>query len=174
MDPRALTAGTNRLHLACVGRGARTAPGTRRVLARRLQRALRAAGLAGVELSLTLAGDRELRALNLRYAGEDHATDVLSFAQREGARLRHRGREPLGDVVISVEYAARQARAGGRTLPGELLHLAVHGLAHLLGHDHRDAAEERVMFGYEARLRAAALAPGPAVRVRPPRRHGPG
>jgi probable rRNA maturation factor len=127
---------------------------------------LRAAGLDGVELSLVLSDDRELHALNRKYAGEDHATDVLSFAQREGAAVAHASTEPLGDVIISVEYAARQAQ---RALPGELFHLAVHGLVHLLGYDHRDAKEERVMFAYEAGLRRAALALGSPRRVRAPR-----
>jgi probable rRNA maturation factor len=140
------------------------------VLARRVGRTLRAAGLVGVELSLTLSDDRELHALNRWYADEDHATDVLSFAQAEGAIVApSTGRRPLGDVIISVEYAARQATAQGRTLPGELFHLAVHGLVHLLGYDHRDAREERVMFGYEAALRGAALARGPIRRVAAPR-----
>jgi probable rRNA maturation factor len=132
-------------------------------------RALTAARLDGVELSLVLSDDRELHALNRKYAGEDHATDVLSFAQREGALVARGALEPLGDVIISVEYAARQAAQGGHTLPGELFHLAVHGLAHLLGYDHRDAKEERVMFGYEAKLRASALALGAPTRVRRPR-----
>jgi len=163
VEPRAAI---NRLSLSCRGRGARTTLGTQRTLRRRLLRALIAAGLDGVELSLVLSDDRELHALNLEYAGEDHATDVLSFAQREGTRLPHASVEPLGDVIISVEYAARQAK---RALPAELFHLAVHGLVHLLGYDHRDAKEERVMFAYESKLRASALALGSPKRVRAPR-----
>ena len=75
----------------------------------------------------------------------------------------------LGDIVISVETAARQALAGGRSLTDELAHLAVHGLAHLIGFDHASPKEERVMFGYEAKLRAIAVRRGPIVRVRRPR-----
>jgi probable rRNA maturation factor len=164
----------NRLLLSCRGRGTRVAPGTRHLLARRLRRAMRAAGLRDVELALSLSDDEELRALNRAHAGLDHATDVLSFAQRpergRGGVPRAGGLEPLGDVVISVEYARRQAAAAGRALPGELFHLAVHGLVHLLGYDHRDAREERVMFGYERALRQAALAAGPPRRINPPAR----
>jgi len=169
----------NHLAIDRRGRARRHPVGT---LKTRLSRAMSAAGLDGVHLSLSLSDDDELHALNRTYAGEDHPTDVLSFAQAEGPVVPHGDRQPLGDIVISVEYARRHVgspptgRASGRKgrhakqgLPAELFHLAVHGLVHLLGYDHRDAAEERVMFGYEARLRAAALAPGP-VRVarRPP------
>jgi probable rRNA maturation factor len=121
---------------------------------------MQAAGVAERALSLSLSDDRELHALNQQYAGEDHATDVLSFEQE--APL-------LGDVIISVETAARQAKAAGHSLLAELVHLAVHGLAHLIGYDHATPAEERTMFGYEAKLRAAARAPGAVRRVPRPR-----
>jgi probable rRNA maturation factor len=129
---------------------------------------MRAAELVGRELSVALSDDAELRELNRRFADEDHATDVLSFAQDEGPPIGAKG--PLGDVVISVETADRQARAGGRTRAAELFHLAVHGLVHLLGYDHATPEEERRMFGYEAELRAAAKARGPVARVTSPRR----
>ena len=152
----------SRLVVAARGKGTRLAEGTRLTLASRLRRAVAAAGLSTVELSLSLSDDAELHALNLAYAGEDHATDVLSFAQAEGPHVPHVGRRrQLGDIVISVEYAAMQARARAHSLPRELFLLAVHGLVHLLGYDHRDSAEERVMFAYEAALRRSALAPGP-------------
>ena len=160
----------NRLDVLLRGKARRLSQGTQRTLARRLRRAMRAAGIVGAELSLTLSDDRELHELNRTFADEDHATDVLSFAQAEGAAVPAVGRYALGDIVISVEYAARQAAAQGRALPGELFHLAVHGLVHLLGFDHRDANEERVMFGYETALRTSALASGPVERVSSPRR----
>jgi probable rRNA maturation factor len=124
---------------------------------------MQAAGARG-EVALSLSDDAELRKLNLEYAGEDHATDVLSFSQTEGAGPRS---PMLGDIIISVPYARRQAKGA---LVDELVHLAVHGLAHLLGFDHRTPAEERVMFGYEARLREAARARGQVKRVRNPLR----
>jgi probable rRNA maturation factor len=111
---------------------------------------MRAAGVVGRAMTLSLTNDRELRQLNKKYAAEDHVTDVLSFEQE--APL-------LGDVVISVETARRQAEAAGHSLLAELFHLAVHGMVHLLGYDHATPAEERVMFAYEAKLRARATAP---------------
>lgn len=127
--------------------------GTLRTLRQRLARAMHAAGVADRALTLSLTDDRELRKLNKKYAGEDHVTDVLSFEQE--APL-------LGDVIISVETARRQAKAQKHSLLAELFHLAVHGMVHLMGYDHATKAEERVMFGYEAKLRARA--------IRPPRR----
>lgn len=132
---------------------------------------MRAAGLRDAELSLSLSDDAELHQLNRQWAGEDHATDVLSFSQQESDVVpSSSGRTPLGDVVISVEYAARQAAQRGGTLPGELFHLAVHGLVHLLGYDHRDPGEEKVMFGYERALRRAALGVGTPRVVSAPRK----
>jgi probable rRNA maturation factor len=116
---------------------------------------MQAAG-TDLEVALSLTDDRELHRLNLQYANEDHATDVLSFNQDPPL---------LGDIVISVPYARRQAKG---TLVDELIHLAVHGLAHLLGYDHRSKKQESVMFGYEACLRQAARARGPVRRVHRP------
>ncbi len=135
------------------------APQVVREVARQLRRAMRAAG-AGGEVALSFSDDRELRALNRAYADQDHATDVLSFTQAGPL---------LGDVVISVETARRQADAGGRELRGELVHLAVHGLAHLLGFDHATKADERVMFGYETKLRLQAHGRAAVRPVRRPR-----
>ena len=92
-------------------------------------------------MSVTLTDDETLQALNRDYRGKDQPTDVLSFAQRD--TLPHTPRSPavrpeselLGDVVISVETAARQAEAHEETLEEELALLAVHGILHLLGYD---------------------------------------
>ena len=95
--------------------------------------------------------------------------DVLSFAQRDAdpgvaIPLPPGTPETLGDVIISVEIALRQASAQGHDLLAELGHLSIHGLCHLLGMDHRDAQEERWMFGYEALLRSEARGLGRVTR----------
>jgi len=122
----------------------------RRRLARRLERMLRAAALhegsRALEASLLLTDDPTIRALNRSFRHKDKPTDVLAFAQREGGGPTPAGL--LGDVVISVATARRQARRG---LERELLHLTAHGLCHLLGYDHRTDAEEATM---NARARA--------------------
>jgi rRNA maturation RNase YbeY len=104
----------------------------RPVNAPRLRRVLRAAAQAlrvRGELALVLAGDGLLRRLNRDYRGKDKATDVLSFPG-EG------GEAGLGDIVISVARAERNARGLGRTLAQELDVLALHGFLHVLGYDH--------------------------------------
>ena len=100
------------------------------------------------EVSLVLAGDGLLRRLNRVYRGKDRPTDVLSFPGGGGE-------EGLGDVVISVETAERNARALGRTLPQELDVLALHGFLHVLGYDHE--ADDGTMGRLERRLRKRIL-----------------
>ena len=95
------------------------------------------------ELSLTLVSDRRMRGLNHDWRGKDRATDVLSFPQ-EGASI--------GDVVISLDTARRQAREGGWSLAAELRRLLAHGLLHCLGHDHHTARQARRMAAAEQRL----------------------
>jgi len=129
-------------------------------LARRLRtevaRMTRAAALtdrrADYDVALRIVDDAAIHALNRTYRAKDKPTDVLAFAQREGpAGALHP--ELLGDVVISLPTARRQARRG---LYAELLHLASHGLCHLLGYDHNDDAEEAEMNARAARLRKEA------------------
>jgi probable rRNA maturation factor len=91
------------------------------------------------ELSLLFVDDEEMLRLNRTWRGENRATDVLAFSQREG--LIPPGREDLlGDVVISVESAGRQARARRTSLEEELDVLLVHGILHLIGYDHEAGA----------------------------------
>lgn len=94
-----------------------------------------------LEADFRFTDDACIHELNRDYRGKDKATDVLAFAQREGegAELSP---EILGDVVISVETAATQAKDG---LAAELLFLSAHGLCHLLGYDHQDDEEEAAM-----------------------------
>ncbi|HET7467495.1 MAG TPA: rRNA maturation RNase YbeY [Candidatus Dormibacteraeota bacterium] len=111
------------------------------------------AGAASV--AVRIMGMAEMRRLNRRFAGEDHATDVLSFA---GAGAH------LGDLAVSWPAVVRQARTYRHTQRAELALLCVHGLLHLLGWDHATAAEEREM----TRLTLAALAAA-GVRLAPRR-----
>ena len=106
------------------------------------------------ELSVALVGDREIAELNHQYRGEKSATDVLSFSLVEGDHADHRG-GLLGDVVISLETARRQARERHRGLDEELARLLIHGVLHLLGHDHEEEAEWRLMRAEERRLWAS-------------------
>jgi probable rRNA maturation factor len=108
------------------------------------------------EVSLRLVDDPTIHVLNRNYRKKDRPTDVLAFAQREGPGPAAVG-DVLGDLVISVETARRQAKRGGATgLHAELRFLAAHGLCHLLGYDHRTDREEREMNDRMAELLAEA------------------
>jgi rRNA maturation RNase YbeY len=126
----------------------------RRRLRRRAGAILRAIERPEAELSVTLVDDPAIAELNARYRGRPGATDVLSFSLLEGPHAERRG-ALLGDVVISLETAERQARRAGRSLDDEVLRLLIHGALHLVGHDHEDAAEARAMRAEERRVRRA-------------------
>jgi len=121
----------------------------RRVPVTRLQRVVQGAGRAlGVsgEVALVLAGDGTLRTLNRRYRGKDTPTDVLSFPG---------GRAGLGDIVISLDTAARNAPRFGRTFLQELDILTLHGFLHVIGYDHE--TDDGTMDRLEGRLRRRLL-----------------
>jgi len=105
------------------------------------------------ELSIALVGDAEIGRLNARYRNKEYPTDVLSFpaaaGMPDGVRL-------LGDVVISVDKARKQAKERGRTLDQEMITLLIHGVLHLLGYDHeRSAKDARIMGRLEKKIRRA-------------------
>ena len=103
------------------------------------QRILDAAGEGQAELSLEFVGDHRMRRLNRRYRRRDRPTDVLAFSMREGTGPPT---PLLGDVVISLPTAARQARRDGRSLDTEVATLLVHGVLHLCGYDHERGERE--------------------------------
>jgi probable rRNA maturation factor len=135
-------------------------------------------GEASAELGILFVGDQRMRSLNRQYRGNDRTTDVLAFAMREARTLhalrRAQGRpalltpDLLGDVVISVPTAWRQALEAGRSLNEELTCLLVHGILHLCGYDHeRSEKEARRMHRRERMiLRSIARVPKRANRLR--------
>lgn len=123
----------------------------RKLLARRARRLLHAVGHPRSELSIALVDDEAIAALNREHRDVAGATDVLSFSLFEGEHAEFRG-ALLGDVVISVETAARQARRRRRALDDEVARLLIHGVLHLLGHDHAEPEETGVMRAEERRL----------------------
>lgn len=127
----------------------------------RLERLARAilsdVGETSAELGIMFVGDQRMRGLNRRYRGKDRTTDVLGFAMREvftphgltssPPRVQSRDAssltpDMLGDVVISVPTAWRQAKEAGRSLDEELVWLLVHGILHLCGYDHERSEKE--------------------------------
>jgi probable rRNA maturation factor len=131
-------------------------PVDRARLRARARAVLRELDRRGDELSLALVDDAAIAELNHRFRGRRRATDVLSFSLEDGRHAVRRGRL-LGDVVISLETAARQARRARRTLDDEVLRLLIHGALHLVGHDHVRARDARAMRAEERRIRRAVL-----------------
>ena len=116
-------------------------------LARLARAILSDVGEASAELGILFVGDQRMRVLNRRYRGKDRTTDVLAFPMRG---VPHSSSHLLGDVVIAVPTAARQAKQGQRSLDEELTVLLVHGILHLCGYDHeRSETEARRMYRRE-------------------------
>ncbi len=120
-------------------------------------------GSTETDLSVLVVGDRRMRALNRVWRGKDRPTDVLSFSQREGEGPVT---PLLGDVVISADTAARQARAHGHSLRREMERLLIHGVLHLLGHEHEQGGAAA------RRMRRAELRLERLLAARPPRGRG--
>ena len=102
------------------------------------------------ELSIILTTDARLQELNLNYLGIDAPTDVLSFPASETDP--ETGERYIGDILISVPRAQAQAEAAGHPLEAEVQLLVVHGVLHLLGHDHAEAEEKARMWKAQAEI----------------------
>jgi rRNA maturation RNase YbeY len=129
----------------------------RALLEARARTLLRVLGHGESELSISLVGDEEMAGLNQRFRAEAGTTDVLSFSLLEGDHAEFHG-DLLGEVVIDVEVAARQASKIGHGLDDEMTRLLIHGTLHLFGYDHRGEEEARAMEAAEDRLWAVVLA----------------
>ncbi|MDQ2663775.1 MAG: rRNA maturation RNase YbeY [Candidatus Eremiobacteraeota bacterium] len=120
---------------------------------------LDAAGESESTLSLTLVDDRKIQNLNRLHRGKDCPTDVLSFPLEPDEK--NGGERMLGDVVISVDTARRQAKDYAAPLERELQRLLIHGVLHVLGHDHEEPVESRRMRAEERRLARTIGMPWP-------------
>jgi len=131
------------------------------IVRQRATRMLAALDLASAELSVLLTDDARIHVLNRDYRAKDRPIDVLAFALREGEPMPEdpsqvEGGEMLGDVVISLETASRQAVKHRRDALSEVTMLLAHGLLHLVGYDHETDEEEREMKKETRALVAAA------------------
>ena len=105
------------------------------------------------EISVVLTDDEHIQELNRKYRGSDRPTDVLAFSQIEGEQAKAQAeRVALGDVVISVDTAERQAAEQGHALENELDLLIIHGVLHLLGYDDEMEADAAEMRWHEKRI----------------------
>lgn len=119
---------------------------------------------AGAAVTVLLATDERLRALNRDHRGLDEPTDVLSFPAEEGDAFPTPPGEPryLGDIAVSLAAIERQARTAGLDPALELAHVVVHGLLHLLGHDHETPEDDAAMRAREEALLGPAIHAGRA------------
>lgn len=113
------------------------------------------------EMSVTLVNNPEIKKLNAKYRGVDRATDVLSFANEESEgeppiildpEIAAQIPKDLGDLFISIDKVAEQARFLGHSQDRELGFLAVHGFLHLNGYDHIEVDDEKKMFHLQAQI----------------------
>jgi len=133
-------------------------PGIEELVARAAEAALRRASqdVANSSLTVVLSDDEEMARLNEQYRGAQGPTDVLSF-EFDDVDLTGEMGGYLGDIVISVERARAQAEDAGHSPERELAVLVAHGTLHLLGYDHAEEEEERVMFALQEAAAAEAL-----------------
>jgi rRNA maturation RNase YbeY len=137
-------------------------------LVRLAEKVLSAASEPTSELSVELIGDRRMRRLNREYRKKDRTTDVLAFSMREALTPRAARLMPgmLGDVVISVPMALRQARDAGRSPDDELAALLVHGVLHLCGYDHERSKKEADRMHRRERAILRRISPVPRLVTR--------
>jgi probable rRNA maturation factor len=108
--------------------------------------------LEGAEVSVQLADDAQVRALNAQWRGLDKPTNVLSFPASKPEKIS--AAPMIGDIVVAFETAEREAAEEGKTLADHFVHLVVHGFLHLLGFDHQIAAEAERMETLETSILA--------------------
>lgn len=116
----------------------------------------------GAHLTIVLTDDQRIRELNRDYLGMDAPTDVLSFPASETDP--ETGSPYLGDILISLPYAAKSAAQAGHPLEAEVQLLVVHGVLHLLGHDHAKARDKAKMWKAQAEILEALGLGGIKVR----------
>jgi probable rRNA maturation factor len=114
---------------------------------------------AGGELSILLTDDAEMQTLNRQWRGKDKPTDVLSFPADDPEIPGQP--QYLGDIAIGYETSFRDAEAMGRPFEGHISHLMIHGFLHLLGYDHIEAEDAKVMEPLETRILAGIGWPDP-------------
>ena len=113
-----------------------------------LKKCLNLEHVTGAEFNIILTDNRNIRDINTKYRNINKETDVISFALEDEKEEKFSSkRRVLGDIYISVEKAMSQAEEYGHSLTREISFLAVHGLLHLLGYDHMNKEDEKVMFG---------------------------
>ena len=115
------------------------------------------------EASLVLSSDAEMRKLNFQHRAVDHSTNVLAFPL--GEPMQPDGPRHLGDIVLAYETVVREAARDAKPLDAHVAHLLVHGLLHLLGHDHESESDAEAMEQIEVEIMASLGYPNPYIKL---------
>ncbi len=114
-----------------------------------LKYALKKLDIKNAEFNVIFIKNDEIHAMNKEYRGVDRPTDVITFALEDHKDIELVGIRLLGDVYISIDKAREQAIEYGHSLKREISFLTIHGLLHLLGYDHMNPDDEKVMFSLQ-------------------------
>ncbi|HEY8268152.1 MAG TPA: rRNA maturation RNase YbeY [Xanthobacteraceae bacterium] len=139
--------------------------GAEAIVRRAAEAALADTNASGVEIGVVLTDDAKMRTLNRTWRGKDSATNVLSFPAPAGGSAEPR---LLGDVVLAYETIAREAAEQRISARDHLAHLTVHGMLHLLGHDHENDRDAEIMERLEREILARLGVPDPYARTEAP------
>jgi len=129
----------------------RNLPVSIKILKKLSRAAFSLTGKEAGDISLVVCDDQFISRLNTKYKGIEAPTDVLSFTMRE-EETPQIGSNILGDIIISIDTARRQANAMGETLDEEFLILFIHGLLHLLGYTHNYQKDEKTMMEFTNKI----------------------
>jgi probable rRNA maturation factor len=102
--------------------------------------------------SIILVNSETIQIINRDYRKLDKATDVISFAYNDGIKDYKDFSDEIGDIFINLDYVNKQALEYGHTLEREYLFLITHGVLHLLGYDHQNPKDEKIMFDYQKEI----------------------
>lgn len=108
--------------------------------------------LSNVVFNIIIINNEEIHKINKEYRGIDRPTDVISFALEDDDTFVQMEQRILGDIYISIDKAREQANEYGHSLLRELCFLTIHGILHLLGYDHMEPEDEKVMFELQERI----------------------
>ena len=108
--------------------------------------------LKNVVFNIIIINNEEIHKINKEYRGIDRPTDVISFALEDDDTFIEMDQRILGDIYISIDRAREQAKEYGHALLREICFLTIHGILHLLGYDHMEPEDEKVMFELQERV----------------------
>ena len=123
-----------------------------KLLPQLLEFALKSLNVDNVEFNVILVDNEKIQTINKEYRNKDQVTDVISFALEDFKDIVYEDYRVLGDIYISLDKAKDQALEYGHSFKREICFLTIHGLLHLLGYDHMNEEDEKIMFSEQERI----------------------